>query len=128
MSWIRRPTVAQLDPQAQQLARMRNAGAEDTEDILLRISTIGSIISRGRPAHQRNALRVLFDRVEVDSEGRVVRLEPRAWAIPRFGCPLREDPAMEAKPIPNRVHDMPPRGFELIPCTRWRGNWRTFGV
>ena len=23
---------------------------------------------------------------------------------------------------------MPPRGFELIPCTRWWGNWRTCGV
>jgi hypothetical protein len=31
---------------------MRNAGAVDTEHIPLRISTIGSIISRGTPAQQ----------------------------------------------------------------------------
>ena len=76
-----REQKAQLDLQALQLERMRNAGVEDTEDILLRISSIGSIISRGRPAQQKDALRVLFERIDVDSEGKIVRLAPRTWAM-----------------------------------------------
>ena len=109
-----REQKAQLDLQAQQLERMRNAGAEDTEDILFRISSIGSIISRGTPAQQKDALRALFDRFEVDSEGRIVRLEPRAWAKPLFGCLTKEDPAVAAGSISSLVHDMPPRGFEPL--------------
>ena len=27
-----------------------------------------------------------------------------------------------------RLQCVPPRGCELIPCTRWRGNWRTVGT
>jgi hypothetical protein len=35
------------------------------------------------PARPKDALRALFDRVELDSEGRIiVRLEPQAWAKP----------------------------------------------
>ena len=37
---------------------------------------MGSIIARSTPAQQKGVLRALFDRVEVDSEGRIVRLEP----------------------------------------------------
>jgi len=120
-----RAQKAQLDLQAQQLERMRNAGVEDTEDILLRMSSIGSIIARGAPAQQKDALRALFERIDVDSEGQIVRLAPRAWAKPLFGCLANGNPAVEAGPISSRVHDMPPRGCELIPCTRWCGNWRT---
>jgi hypothetical protein len=109
-----REQKAQLDLQAQQLERMRNAGAEDTEDILLCISTIGSVISRGTPAQQKDVLRALFDRVDIDNEGRIVRLEPRAWAKPLFGCLTKEDPASAAGSISSRVHDMPPRGFEPL--------------
>jgi len=47
-----RAQKAQLDLQAQQLERMRNAGVENTEVILLRMSSIGSIIARGAPAQQ----------------------------------------------------------------------------
>jgi hypothetical protein len=39
-------------------------------------SSIGSIIARGTPTQQKDVLRALFDRVEVDSDGRIVRLEP----------------------------------------------------
>lgn len=111
---IYRAQQAQFDLQAQQLERMRNARAEDTEDILLRISSIGSIISRGAPAQQKDALRALFDRVEVDSEGRIVRLEPRAWAKPLFGGLTKENPVVEAGSNSSWVHDMPPRGFEPL--------------
>ena len=106
-----REQKAQLDLQAQQLERMRNAGVEDTEDILLRMSSIGSIISRGTPAQQKDALRALFERIDVDSEGKIVRLAPRAWAKPLFGCLAKENPAVVAGSISSRVHDMPPRGF-----------------
>jgi hypothetical protein len=109
-----REQKAQLDLQAQQLERMRNAGVEDTEDILLRMSSIGSIISRGTPAQQKDALRALFERIDVDSEGKIVRLAPRTWAKPLFGCLANENPAVEAGPISSRVHDMPPRGFEPL--------------
>jgi hypothetical protein len=106
-----REQKAQLDLQAQQLERMRNAGVEDTEDILLRMSSIGSIVSRGTPAQRKDALRALFERIDVDSEGQIVRLAPRTWAEPLFGCLAKENPAAEAGPISSRVHDMPPRGF-----------------
>ena len=109
-----REQKAQLDLQAQQLERMRNAGAEDAADILRRISTIGSIISRGRPAQQKDALRALFDRIDVDSEGRIVRLAPRAWAKPLFSGLTKEDPASTAGSISSWMHDMPPRGFEPL--------------
>jgi hypothetical protein len=39
-------------------------------------SSIGSIVARGTPTQQKDVLRALFDRVEVDSDGRIVRLEP----------------------------------------------------
>ncbi|MCX6033037.1 MAG: hypothetical protein NT169_27605 [Chloroflexi bacterium] len=120
-----RERKAQLDLQADQLERMQNAGAEDTEDILLRVSSIGSIISRGTPAQQKEALRAIFDRIEVDNEGRIVRLVPRTWVKSLFGCLTKENPAVEAGPISSQVHEVPPRGFELIPRTRWRGNWQT---
>ena len=68
-----RKQKVQLDLQAQQLERMRNAHAEDTEDILLRMSSIGSIISRGAPAQQKDALRAPFERIDVDSEVQIVR-------------------------------------------------------
>jgi hypothetical protein len=93
---------------------MRNSGVEDTEDILLRMSSIGSIISRGTPAQQKDALRALFERIDVDSEGKIVRLAPRTWAKPLFGCLANENPAVEAGSVSSRVHDMPPRGFEPL--------------
>jgi len=111
-----REQKAQLDLQAQQLERMRNAGAEDTEDILLRISTIGSIISRGTPAQQKDALRALFDRIDIDNEGRIVGLEPRSWAKPLFSGLTTTNPAGEAGSISSWMHDMPPRGFENGSC------------
>jgi hypothetical protein len=49
---------AQLGLQAQQLERMRNAGAVDTEHFPLGISTIGSIISQGTSAHRRRMGRI----------------------------------------------------------------------
>lgn len=109
-----REQKALLDLQAQQLERMRNARAEDTEDILLRISSIGSIIAGGTPVQQKDALRALFDRVEVDSEGRIVRLEPRAWAKSLFSGLTKEDPAIAARSNSSWVHDIPPRGFEPL--------------
>ena len=39
-------------------------------------SGIGSIIARGTPTQQKDVLRAPFDRVELDSEERIVRLEP----------------------------------------------------
>ncbi len=111
-----REQKALLDLQARQLERMRNARTEDTEDILLRISSIGSIISRGTPAQQKDALRALFDRVEVDSEGRIVRLEPRTWAKPLFGGLTKENPAIEADPT-QAGYMICPQG-DSNPCTR----------
>ena len=108
-----RERKAQLDLQAGQLERMRKAGAEDSEGILYRSSSIGSIISRGTPAQPKDALRALFERIDVDSEGRSVRLAPRAWAKPLFGCLTNENPTVEAGPNSSWVHDMPPRGFVL---------------
>jgi len=48
-----REEKAQLGLQAQQLERMRKADVEDTEDILLRISSIGSINFRARQPSRR---------------------------------------------------------------------------
>jgi hypothetical protein len=106
-----REQKAQLDLQAQQLERMRNSIVEDTEVILFRILSIGSIISRGTPAQQKDALRALFNRIDVDNQGQIVRLEPRAWAKPLFGCLTKENPAGEAGSISRWMHDMAPRGF-----------------
>ena len=89
------------------------------------MSNIGSIVSRGRSAQQKDALRALFERIDVDSEGKIVRLAPRTWAKPLFGCLTKEDPAVTAGSNSSWVHDMPPRGYELIPCIRWRSNWRS---
>ena len=80
-----REEKAQLGLQAQQLERMRNAGAVDTEHIPLRISTIGSIISRGTSAQQRRMGRIrLRSRVHKVTallpcgEGRLAAEQPTA--------------------------------------------------
>jgi hypothetical protein len=74
---------------AQELARwqaqLRAApgGARDIEELLTKIDQVATVICEGSPEKRKQLFQTLFEQLE-QSDGRLTRVVPRAWARPLF--------------------------------------------
>ena len=91
--------------------RQTLAGFELTDGELEEVlAAMRAAVRSEEVAVARRALSMFVRRVDVDAERLVI------W--------YHEPDLVEC----TRLQTMPPRGFELIPCTRWRGKWRRCGA
>jgi len=56
----------------------------DTEKLMVQLTDLGNVISAMQPAHQKNAIYNLFERIDINSEGKIASLTPREWARTAF--------------------------------------------
>jgi len=54
------------------------------ETVLAKVDKVETILREGTRQQQKRAMGLLFDRLYVNLEGRIERVEPKEWARPLF--------------------------------------------